>query len=61
MTVIQGLYADFKIPGFLMEQRVSKNPKLGHIPEVGDRLKFGSELVAAIAQAVKADKRSGAN
>ena len=52
MTVIQGLYADFRIPGFLMEQRVSLNPKLGHLPEIADRMKFGGELVEALAGAV---------
>ena len=52
MTVIQGLYADLGIPGFLMEQRISLNPKLGHIPEIADRMKFGGELVGALAGAV---------
>ena len=52
MTVIQGLYADYKIVGFLMEQRVSNNPKLGRLPEIPDRLKFGRELVGAIAETV---------
>lgn len=52
MTVIQGLYRDFGIPGFLMEQRVSYNPKLGHLPEIPDRLKFGGELVQALAKAL---------
>jgi hypothetical protein len=52
MTVIQGLYSDFGIAGFLMEQRVSYNPKLGHLPEVADRLKFGGDLVRALGKAV---------
>jgi hypothetical protein len=52
MTVIQGLYADFGVPGFLMEQRISYNPKLGHLPEVADREKFGGELVQALVRAV---------
>jgi len=52
MTVIQGLYKEFGIPGFLMEQRISDNKKLGHLPEVPDRLKFGEELVKALAKAV---------
>jgi hypothetical protein len=52
MTVIQGLYADFGIAGFLMEQRVSFNSKLRHLPEISDRVKFGGELVNALAQAV---------
>lgn len=53
MTVIQGLYADFGITGFLMEQRISFNPKLGRLPEIPDRLKFGGELVRAMAEAVR--------
>jgi hypothetical protein len=36
-----------------MEQRVSYNPKLGHLPEIPDRLKFGGELVKALAEAVR--------
>lgn len=53
MTVSQGLYAEFGIPGFIMEQRVSYNPKLGHLPEIADRLKFGGELVTALAEGVR--------
>ncbi|MDQ6663655.1 MAG: M14-type cytosolic carboxypeptidase [Acidobacteriota bacterium] len=53
MTVIQGLSADFGIAGFLMEQRISLNPKLGGLPEIPDRLKFGAELVRSIAEALK--------
>ena len=52
MTVVQGLYRDFKIPTFLMEQRISLNPKLGHLPEIPDRMAFGAQLVGAIAKAV---------
>jgi Cytosolic carboxypeptidase N-terminal domain/Zinc carboxypeptidase len=52
MNVVQGIYRDLKIPAFLMEQRISNNPKIGHLPEIPDRLKFGSELVEVIATAV---------
>ncbi|HEY1238925.1 MAG TPA: M14-type cytosolic carboxypeptidase [Bryobacteraceae bacterium] len=52
MTVVQGLYHEFEIPAFLMEQRISFNPKLGHLPEVADRLAFGDQLVGAIAKTV---------
>ncbi len=52
MTVIQGLYRDFGIAGFLMEQRISYNAKLGRLPEVADRLNFGAELVKSLAEAV---------
>ena len=52
MTVVQGLYHDFRIPAFLMEQRISFNSKLGRLPEAPDRLAFGAELVAAIGKAI---------
>jgi len=52
MTVVQGLYHDLKFPTFLMEQRISFNPKLGHLPEVTDRLEFGEQLVGAIGKTV---------
>jgi hypothetical protein len=48
MTVVQGLYHDFQIPAFLMEQRISFNSKLGHLPGVPDRTAFGAQLVGAI-------------
>jgi hypothetical protein len=51
MTVIHGLYATFQFPAFLMEQRIGYNEKLGHFPNIPDRLKFGEELVGAIARA----------
>jgi hypothetical protein len=53
MTVTQGLYARFGIPGFLMEQRVAYNPKLGHTPEIADRLTFGAQLVEAMLEALR--------
>lgn len=52
MTVTQGLYRDFKVPGFLMEQRISYNAKLGKLPDIAERVKFGGELVQALAKAV---------
>lgn len=52
MTVVQGLYSDFGIPGFIMEQRISYNAKLAHLPEIPDRLKFGGGLVRALGDAV---------
>lgn len=52
MNVSQGLYRDFGIAGFIMEQRICFNPKLGHLPEIADRVKFGGELVRALAKAL---------
>ena len=51
MTVVQGLYHDLKIPAFLMEQRISVNPKMGHLPEIPDRVAFGAQLVGAAGKA----------
>jgi len=50
MVVIQGLYHDFKLPGFLMEQRLSRHPKYNRPPLVEDRLRFGRELSVTIAK-----------
>lgn len=50
MVVIQGLYRDFQLPGFLMEQRISRHPKYGRLPLVEDRLRFGRELAVTIAK-----------
>jgi hypothetical protein len=53
MTVTQGLYRDFKLPGFLMEQRISYNEKLKKLPLPEDRLRFGAELVRVLEQVVQ--------
>lgn len=53
MTVTQGLYRDFKLPGFLMEQRISYNDKLKKLPLPEDRLKFGAELVGVMERLVR--------
>jgi hypothetical protein len=50
MTVIQGLSHDFGIAAFLMEQRISFNPRLGRLPLVEDRLDFGRQLVHAVSR-----------
>jgi hypothetical protein len=46
------LYGEHRIPVVLMEQRIATSRKLGHRPTVADRLKFGRELIAAMADAV---------
>ncbi|MBI3208513.1 MAG: hypothetical protein HYZ37_06385 [Candidatus Solibacter usitatus] len=53
MNVAQGLYNDWKLPAFLMEQRISFNEKLKRLPLPEDRIRFGRELVAAIRKAVE--------
>jgi hypothetical protein len=53
MTVIQGLWHDFQIPAFLMEQRISYNPKLKRLPLIDDRVAFGHQLVDAISATLR--------
>lgn len=53
MNVAQGLYHAARIPAFIMEQMIARNPKLGHFPTVEDRLAFGGQLVQAISVALR--------
>jgi hypothetical protein len=53
MNVIQGLYHDRQLPAFLIEQMITKHPKLGHQPTPQDRQQFGADLVQAMWQAAK--------
>ncbi|NWF82424.1 MAG: hypothetical protein HXY18_01180 [Bryobacteraceae bacterium] len=53
MTVVQGLWRDFRIPAFLVEQRVSRHPKLGRQPNIEDRLAFGRQLASSLWNAVR--------
>jgi hypothetical protein len=46
------LFADYHVPVMLMEQRIATSKKLGRRPMVEDRLKFGRELISAMAGAV---------
>ena len=55
MSVVQGLYQDRKIKAFLMEQRISFNSKLGHLPTIDDRLAFGEQLVRELAEQARRD------
>ncbi len=52
MTVSQGLYKEFGLPAFIMEQRISTQPKYGRKPLIADRLQFGAELAVTIQKAV---------
>jgi hypothetical protein len=52
MTVIQGLWKDRKVPGMLMEQMIEYNEKLGHLPGIEDRQRFGVELIESLYKAV---------
>jgi hypothetical protein len=52
MTVIQGLSHDRQLPAFLIEQMITRHPKLGHQPTPADRQRFGADLVQAMWQAV---------
>jgi hypothetical protein len=57
MTVTQGLYHHRKLPAFLIEQMIARNPRLGRFPAIADRVRFGADLVQAAWLAV----RSGAD
>ncbi len=46
------LYKDRKIPVMLMEQRVGTGPKAKRRLEVPDRLQFGKDLIAVMAESV---------
>jgi hypothetical protein len=46
------LYGEHRIPVVLMEQRIATSRKLGRRPTVEDRLRFGRELIGAMAGAV---------
>jgi hypothetical protein len=52
MNVVQGLYKEFGLAAFLMEQRISNQPKYGRKPLIDDRLRFGRELAVTIGKAV---------
>jgi len=47
MTVVQGLWRDRKIPAFLIEQMIARNPRLGRLPTIDDRRELGVALVRA--------------
>jgi murein tripeptide amidase MpaA len=49
MTVNQALFHERGIPAFLMETMVDRNPKLGRPRTTEDNLRFGAELVRAMA------------
>jgi hypothetical protein len=48
MTVIQGLYKDRRLPAFLIEQMITRHPKLGRQPTPEDRMRFGADLARAM-------------
>src|SRR5262249_15441920 len=52
MTVIQGLYKGRRLPAFLIEQMITRHPKLGRQPTPEDRKQFGSDLAWAMWRAV---------
>jgi hypothetical protein len=52
MTVIQGLYKDRRLPAFLIEQMITRHPKLGRQPTPEDRKQFGADLARAMWRSV---------
>jgi hypothetical protein len=53
MNAPQALFHDRKVPAFLIEQRIAKNPKLGHEPTIEDRKLFGVELIQSLWTALQ--------
>lgn len=53
MAFYQGLYKERKLPAFLIELMCVRHPKLGRQPNIEDRLRFGRDLVGAMAAAVR--------
>ncbi len=53
MTVIQGLSHDRQLPAFLIEQMITKHPKLGHQPTPAERQRFGADLVQVLWQGTR--------
>ncbi len=51
------LWHQRRIPVVLMEQRISFSTKLGRAPTVDDRLRFGRDLIAVMAESVAVDAR----
>ncbi len=52
MTVIQGVYKDRQLPAFLIEQMITRHPKLGRQPTPEDRKQFGADLMRAMWRSV---------
>jgi hypothetical protein len=46
------LYAEHKVPVLLMEQRTGRSKKLGRQLTIADRLQFGRDLIAVMAETV---------
>lgn len=53
MNVVQGLYQERQLPAFLIEQMITKHPKLGHPPTPAERQQFGAVLVQAMWQVTR--------
>jgi hypothetical protein len=51
-TTTNVLWNERKVPVLLMEQRVGTSKKLGHRPTVEDRIAFGRQLIAVMAETV---------
>jgi hypothetical protein len=51
-TSTNSMWKERRVPVLLMEQRISAGQKLGHAPTVEDRMNFGRELIAVMAETV---------
>ncbi len=52
MNVVQGLYHARQIPAMEIEMRIAQHPKLGHQPNIPDRLLSGAEMLTALWRAL---------
>ncbi len=56
MTVNQDLFAERRIPAFLMELMVERHPKLGRLRTAQDFIDFGAGLAKSLAAAAEAGR-----
>jgi hypothetical protein len=52
-TVYQWVLRELRKPGFILEQGVAKDAKLGRLPVSADRLRFGAELARTMGKVVE--------
>jgi len=55
MDIDQDLFSERKIPAFLMELMIDRNPRLGRPRTEADFVRFGAGLVKSLAAAVEVD------
>lgn len=56
MTVVQGLWRDHRLPAYITEQRVSRNPGSGQLLTIENRKNYGKQLVHVLFDAASTPK-----